>query len=270
LNRLKELDTESSESRFARDECGPGNRGERAGHHHRTSYGSRADVGCLGYRIDEYRFEGSLPQLAGQHPDDEVLFRARGSPHQVAKPFIARSGGARALDRLQLGQRFVDVDKLQDRRVAGGKISRRPQGGVSDSDAALTRFAREHADGDLDLVRRQLAKEIGEQADLREPAAGLRDRDACLNQFCEKHAEVRKAGLKTRLYESERRIRTPNPESESRVPNPVYFLIVPVTPSGEQLNGSIFSADAAYSFLDRGNGCLKNSGSARSISTTRR
>jgi len=30
------------------------------------------------------------------------------------------------------------------------------------------------------------------------------------------------------------------------------------------------SADAAYSFLDRGNGCLKNSGSARSISTTRR
>ena len=52
--------------------------------------------------------------------------------------------------------------------------------------------------------------------------------------------------------------------------DPVYFLIVPVTPSGEQLNGSIFSADGAYSFLDRGNGCLKNSGSVRSISTTRR
>ena len=63
---------------------------------------------------------------------------------------------------------------------------------------------------------------------------------------------------------------SPNPESRIRIPDPVYFLIVPVTPSGEQLNGSIFSADGAYSFLDRGNGCLKNSGSVRSISTTRR
>ena len=42
-----------------------------------------------------------------------------------------------------------------------------------------------------------------------------------------------------------------------------YFLaalIVPVTPSGEQLNGSIFSSDGAYSLVERGNGCLKNSG----------
>src|SRR5688572_14066958 len=45
-----------------------------------------------------------------------------------------------------------------------------------------------------------------------------------------------------------------------------YFcadLIVPVTPSREQLNGSIFRFEGAYSLVDRGNACLKNSGSSR-------
>src|SRR5215204_5950096 len=50
----------------------------------------------------------------------------------------------------------------------------------------------------------------------------------------------------------------------------VYFLIVPVTPSREQLKGSIFRADGAYSFVERGNGCVKNSGSAKSTSRTSR
>src|SRR5687768_8380339 len=61
------------------------------------------------------------------------------------------------------------------------------------------------------------------------------------------------AGLKTRLYE-----------------RGDYFLMLPVTPSGEQLNGSIFNADGAYSIVALGNGTLKNSGSIISLSTTRR
>src|SRR6185436_997074 len=50
----------------------------------------------------------------------------------------------------------------------------------------------------------------------------------------------------------------------------VFFLMVPVTPSGEQLNGSIFRFDGAYSLVPRGNGCLKYSGSVMSTSSTRR
>src|SRR5438105_1633159 len=49
-----------------------------------------------------------------------------------------------------------------------------------------------------------------------------------------------------------------------------YFLTVPVSPSGEQLNGSIFRSDGAYSLVERGNGCVKKTGSVRSISTTSR
>jgi len=41
-----------------------------------------------------------------------------------------------------------------------------------------------------------------------------------------------------------------------------YFRMVPVTPSCEQLNGSIFRSDGANSIVARGNGCVKNSGSA--------
>lgn len=46
--------------------------------------------------------------------------------------------------------------------------------------------------------------------------------------------------------------------------------IVPVTPSGEQLNGSILRSEGAYSIVDRGNGFVKNTGSTESISTTSR
>ena len=180
------------------DERGSGNRRERAGHHHRPSHGGCADAGRLCHRIDEDRFERSLSQLARQHADDEVLFRACGSPHQVAKPFVAHGGRARAFDRLQLCERCVDVDKVQAGRVAGGKIACRPQRGVSDTDAALARFARQHADGDLDLVWRELPQEVGEQTDLREPAAGLSDRDAGLNQLCQEH-EGEGVGLARRV-----------------------------------------------------------------------
>ncbi len=50
----------------------------------------------------------------------------------------------------------------------------------------------------------------------------------------------------------------------------LYFRIVPVNPSGEHLNGSIFRSEGKYSVAARGNGCLKNSGSAISTSTTSR
>src|SRR5687768_13553082 len=55
-------------------------------------------------------------------------------------------------------------------------------------------------------------------------------------------------------------------------PEAYFFalLIVPVTPSREQLNGSILRLDGAYSLVARGNGCLKNSMSAMSTSRTRR
>lgn len=49
-----------------------------------------------------------------------------------------------------------------------------------------------------------------------------------------------------------------------------YLRTVPVTPSGEQLNGSIFKSDGAYSIVARENGCVKNSGSVISTSTTSR
>jgi hypothetical protein len=50
----------------------------------------------------------------------------------------------------------------------------------------------------------------------------------------------------------------------------LYFRIVPVTPSGEHLNGSIFKSEGEYSVAARGNACLKNSGSVISTSTTSR
>ena len=43
-------------------------------------------------------------------------------------------------------------------------------------------------------------------------------------------------------------------KSAGRNPESCHFRIVPVTPSGEQLNGSIFRSDAAYSIVARGNG----------------
>jgi len=49
-----------------------------------------------------------------------------------------------------------------------------------------------------------------------------------------------------------------------------YLRTVPVTPSGEQLNGSIFKSDAAYSIVACEKGCVKKSGSVISISTTSR
>ncbi len=48
------------------------------------------------------------------------------------------------------------------------------------------------------------------------------------------------------------------------------YLMGPVNPSGVHLKGSIFKSDGEYSFVERGKGCLKNSGSIKSISTTRR
>src|SRR4030095_2988686 len=50
----------------------------------------------------------------------------------------------------------------------------------------------------------------------------------------------------------------------------LYLRIVPVSPSGEHLNGSIFRSEGEYSDAACGNGCLKKSGSVISNSTTRR
>src|ERR1051325_7155374 len=66
---------------------------------------------------------------------------------------------------------------------------------------------------------------------------------------------------------NDRRFR--QPETRDGLKTALYdFLIVPVTPSGEQLNGSIFRFDGAYSLVARGNACLKKSGSVMSTSST--
>ena len=97
LDGLKELDTETSQARFAGNECRPGDWRKRAGHHHRPPDGGGADVCCPGDCIDEDRFECPLPQLACQQSDDEVLFRACGLPQEFAKPLVARAGRVRRL-----------------------------------------------------------------------------------------------------------------------------------------------------------------------------
>ena len=90
LNRLKELDTETSQ---------PGSPATSAALATGASVpaiitarrdGGRADVGCPGDGIDEDRFERPLPQLACQQADDEVLFRACGLPKKFAKPLVAQ------------------------------------------------------------------------------------------------------------------------------------------------------------------------------------
>ena len=191
LNRLKELDTKSRETGFAAEKRRACDGRKRADHHHRPAYGGRADIACLGDGIHQDGFERPLAQLARQQADDEILLGACGSPKKLTKAFVASGRCAGALDRRDLCQRVIDINELQFRRLAGRGIPRGPQRRKSNPDAPLTRLAREHADGNFDLVWRKLAQQVGEQADLREAAARLRHGGARLDKLMQQHVAER-------------------------------------------------------------------------------
>jgi hypothetical protein len=120
-----------------------------------------------GYGVGHDADQRALPEVAAQQPAEEGLLDIAGRAEQRAQ--CGRAPGLRALARygLDLGERRVDAEDGQRGRPGRGR--QRPQGGVTDADLALRKFAGQPRHDDRDLVRLGSREQRGDSRDLGQP-----------------------------------------------------------------------------------------------------
>ena len=113
------------------------------------------DIGRPRHGLGQDALERSLPQLAEQQPDQELLLVAGRAAEQLAQLLNARGGRSGSGCRLDPVERCIDIHKRRasPRRTAARRARREPSG--TDADAALTGRAAQERDRDRHLVFRQ-------------------------------------------------------------------------------------------------------------------
>jgi hypothetical protein len=145
---------------------------EAAGDHRRASHVGRRNVGGGGDRVDHHALEGALTQLADEQTDQEILLGGgRASEERTQRRRSRRRRPLAGADRdgSERGVGLAERELGLRRRCAAQRSERRP----ADADPALARLAGKPGDGDLDLVGRRAAQDLGDRVALGDPARGL-------------------------------------------------------------------------------------------------
>ena len=85
MHRPEDLHTETSEARFAVDEDGARDGRQLARHHDGAADRGGWHTRGARHSFEQHGFEGALPKLTEEQPDEEVLLVIGGSLQQLAK-----------------------------------------------------------------------------------------------------------------------------------------------------------------------------------------
>ena len=184
---LEQSHGEGGEARAVAVQRGARDRRKIARHHERASDLSGRTLGRRGDCLDHEPLQGALPELAHDEAGEEALFFLGESCQELTQeslPGVRRALARRARDGIERGIHLRELDLGSGR---GGARQGALNGGPSEAELVLPHGPRDVGGRDLDLLRRRVREEPGEEPDLLPPAAGLGEAPGGCRQPSELH-----------------------------------------------------------------------------------